>query len=79
MKRERKPPKTWRRNMAAGAALLVVLDGIILSATPDLVRGLFALGVTVVFGGFIAWVWVSNSRMERAAAQAEGGPGKRGG
>jgi hypothetical protein len=53
--------------MLAGVALLAVLDGTILSATPDLVREVFALAVTVVVGGFIAAVWRSNSRLEKAA------------
>lgn len=72
MKRERKPPKTWRRNMLAGAALLAVLDGTIVSASPDLARGLIALIVTLIVGGFIVAVWRSNSRLEKAAE----GPGK---
>jgi len=67
LKRERRPPKTWRRNMLASLALLAVLDGTILSVTPNLVREVFALGITVVVGGFIASVWRSNSRLEKAA------------
>lgn len=68
MKRERRPPKTWRRNMLAGVALLAVLDGTIISATPDLTRELLALALTVVVGGFIVAVWRANSRLEKAAA-----------
>lgn len=70
MKRERRPPKTWRRNMIAGAALLALLDGTILSASPDLARAVVALVVTVFVGGFIAWAWVSNSRLERNSGGA---------
>jgi hypothetical protein len=68
--------------MLAGLALLAVLDGTIISATPDLVREVFALAVTIVVGGFIAAVWRSNSRLEKAAAavpeksaQGKGGAG----
>ncbi len=68
MKRERRPPKTWRRNMLAGIGLLAVLDGTIISATPDLTREVLALALTVVVGGFIVAVWRANARLERAAA-----------
>jgi len=54
--------------MLAGVGLLAVLDGTIISATPDLTRAAFALAVTVVVGGFILAVWRSNSRLEKAAA-----------
>jgi hypothetical protein len=54
--------------MLAGVALLAVLDGTILSVTPDLVREAFALVVTVLVGGFIVAVWRSNSRLEKASA-----------
>jgi len=54
--------------MLAGVALLAVLDGTILSATPDLVREVFALAITVVVGGFIVAVWRSNSRHEKSAS-----------
>jgi hypothetical protein len=74
LKRERRPPKTWRRNMMAGLALLLVLDGTIVLPGPDLVRGVLALVVTLVVGGFIIAVWRSNSRMEKAAAK--GGDGE---
>lgn len=73
MKRERKPPKTWRRNMITSAALLLLLDAGILSETPDLVRIEFALAVTLVVGGFILAVWRSNTRLERAASERESG------
>ena len=61
--------------MLAGAGLLALLDGTILSPTPNLARVVFALAVTVVVGGFILAVWRSNSRQERAAADLEKGPG----
>jgi hypothetical protein len=65
--------------MLAGLALLLVLDGTIILPGPDLVRGIVALAVTVVVGGFILAVWVSNSRMEKSAGQkggnGEGRPG----
>jgi hypothetical protein len=54
--------------MLFGAGLLAVLDGTILSATPNLTREVFALAVTLVVGGFILAVWRSNSRLEKAAA-----------
>lgn len=53
--------------MLAGVALLAVLDGTILSVTPDLAREVVALAVTLVVGGFIVAVWRSNSRLEKAA------------
>ncbi len=64
--------------MLFGAALLAVLDGTILSATPDLTRAVIALVATVLVGGFIVAVWISNSRLEKAAANMEkGAPGGR--
>jgi hypothetical protein len=54
--------------MLAGVALLAVLDGTILSVNINLVREVFALGITVVVGGFIAVVWRSNSKLEKAAS-----------
>jgi len=60
--------------MLAGAALLAVLDGTILSATPDLARDIFAIAVTIVVGGFIVAVWRSNSKMEKAATEMESTP-----
>jgi len=54
--------------MLAGVGLLAVLDGTILSATPNLARAVFALAVTAVVGGFILAVWRSNSKLEKAAA-----------
>ena len=60
--------------MLAGAGLLLLLDGTILSPTPNLTRVVFALVVTLVVGGFIIAVWRSNSRQERAAANLEKRP-----
>lgn len=57
--------------MLAGVGLLAVLDGTILSATPNLARAAFAVAVTVVVGGFIIVVWRSNSRIEKAASDQE--------
>jgi len=54
--------------MLFGAALLAVLDGTIVSATPNLTREVLALAVTLVVGGFIVSVWLSNSKLEKAAA-----------
>jgi hypothetical protein len=54
--------------MLFGAALLAVLDGTIVSATPNLTREVLALAVTLVVGGFIVSVWISNSKLEKAAA-----------
>ena len=53
--------------MLAGAALLAVLDGTILSPGPSLVRDAIALGLTILVGGFIVVVWRSNSKIEKAA------------
>jgi hypothetical protein len=62
--------------MLFGAVLLAVLDGTILSATPNLTREVFALAVTIVVGGFILAVWRSNSKLEKAAAAAAASPEK---
>jgi hypothetical protein len=64
--------------MLFGAGLLAVLDGTILSATPNLTREVLALALTVVVGGFILAVWRSNSKLEKAAAASieKGGRGK---
>lgn len=65
--------------MLAGVALLAILDASIVSATPNLTRLVLALVVTVVVVGFIAAVWRSNSRLEKAASDPpkDGrGPGK---
>jgi len=53
--------------MLAGAGLLAVLDGTILSASPSTTRALLALAVTLIVGGFILAVWRSNSKLEKAA------------
>jgi len=55
--------------MLAGVALLAVLDGTILSVNLNVVREVFALGITVVVGGFIVAVWRSNSRLEKASSE----------
>jgi hypothetical protein len=61
--------------MLFGVGLLAVLDGTILSATPNLTREVFALAVTLVVGGFILAVWRSNTKLEKAAAaNPEKGP-----
>ena len=75
MKRERRPPKTWRRNMLASLALMVVLDAIIISPGPNLAREALALVVTVLVGGFVLATWLSNSKMEKSAA-LKGGNGE---
>jgi uncharacterized membrane protein len=63
--------------MLTGLALMVVLDAIIISPGPNLARAILALVVTVVVGGFVLATWLSNSRMEREAAQKGGnGEGK---
>jgi hypothetical protein len=54
--------------MLAGAGLLLLLDLGIVSATPDLARELLALVVTALVGGFIVWAWMSNTKLEKAAA-----------
>jgi len=59
--------------MLAAAGLLFLLDLGIISATPDLARGLFALALTLVVGGFILAVWRSNSRMEKAQGSGTDG------
>ena len=63
--------------MVGAGALLAVLDGAILSSTPDLTRIAFALVVTILVGGAILAIWRSNSRLEKAAS--ESGKGARGG
>lgn len=59
--------------MLAGAALLAVLDGVIVSASPDLARAIIALILTLVVGGFIVGVWRSNSKLEREGKLSGGG------
>jgi hypothetical protein len=71
LKRERRPPATWRRNMVAAAAFLVLLDAAIVSATPDTARIAFAAVVTALVGLVIFRIWRSNSRIERASGVAQ--------
>jgi len=59
--------------MLAGLALLALLDGSIISATPDLTRAIIALVVTVIVGGFIAAVWRSNAKLERGQTSSQVG------
>jgi len=58
--------------MLASAGLLIVLDGVILSTSPNLVREAFALVVTLVVGGFIIATWMANSKLESKEAGASG-------
>jgi hypothetical protein len=74
LKRERKPPQKWRRNMAAAAAFLAILDTVILSAAPNTTRIAFALVVTIVVGYAILRIWLSNIKLEKAAADLERSP-----
>jgi hypothetical protein len=71
LKRERRPPPKWRRNMVTAAAFLVLLDAIIVSGTPDSTRIGLALVVTVAVGFAILRIWRSNTRIERASAGLE--------
>ena len=63
--------------MLASAALLLVLDGAILSTSPNTVREAFALVVTLVVGGFIVATWVATSKLEKkdAGASSQGRSG----
>jgi len=51
--------------MLTGAAFLVLLDAIIISPGLDTVREVIALALTLFVGGFIVWVWVTNSKIEK--------------
>ncbi|MDA4118390.1 MAG: hypothetical protein OK455_08615 [Thaumarchaeota archaeon] len=57
--------------MVASVAFLVVLDAIIIGATPDITRIAFAAIVTMVVGFTIARIWRGNVAIERAAASKE--------
>jgi hypothetical protein len=57
--------------MLTGAAFLVLLDAIILAPGPDTVREVIALALTLFVGGFVVWVWVTNTRIEKAREQKE--------
>jgi hypothetical protein len=59
--------------MLVSLGLVAVLDGTILSVTPDLTRALLALALTAVVGGFVVAVWRSNIRLEKAAEEQEKG------
>ena len=67
MKRARTPPKRWRRNMITSVVFLIILDAIILSATPTITRIAFATLVSVVVGFIIVNIWRSNVEFEKAA------------
>jgi hypothetical protein len=71
LKRERRPPTKWRRNMVTAAAFLVLLDAVIISAAPNSTRIAFAMVVTIVVGFAILRIWRSNTRIERASADLE--------
>jgi len=59
--------------MIGSAGLLAVLDGAILSASPNLTRSAFALLVTVLVGGAIVAIWRSNSKLEKSASESDKG------
>jgi hypothetical protein len=71
VKKERKPPKKWRRNMVTAAGLLGLLDAVIVSGSPSQVRVELALAVTVLVGFLIVRIWRSNIAIEKSAAAAE--------
>jgi len=71
LKRQRKPPKTWRRNMATAVVFLAILDAIIFSAGIDSTRIAFAGIVTAVVGLSIAKIWRSNTEFEKAASEGK--------
>ena len=54
--------------MIAALGFLVMLDAIIISATPDTTRMAFAALVTIVVGFTIAKIWRSNTEFEEAAS-----------
>jgi hypothetical protein len=60
--------------MAGAAALLAILDAVIISTSPNLTRVGFALVVTLIVGYIIIMIWRSNSRLEKAAANQKKGP-----
>jgi hypothetical protein len=57
--------------MVAAAVFLVLLDAVIVSATPNPTRVGFALVVTIAVGFAILRIWRSNSRIEKASADVE--------
>jgi hypothetical protein len=62
--------------MVAAAALLAILDAVIISANPTGTRVAFALVVSLVVGLAIVSIWRGNSKLEKASAeQDKGTPG----
>lgn len=59
--------------MVAAATFLVLLDAVIISATPTAMRITFALIVTIVVGFAILRIWRSNARIESGVASTEKG------
>lgn len=55
--------------MLTGAAFLILLDGIILGPGLSTAREVIALGLTIFVGGFIVWVWITNTRIEERQTQ----------
>jgi ABC-type anion transport system duplicated permease subunit len=51
--------------MLTAFLFLVVLDAIILSASPDLTRIVIAILVTLAVSLFVAVIWHRNSRLEK--------------
>jgi hypothetical protein len=60
--------------MVAAAAFLAILDAVIISANPNLTRIAFALIVSLVVGYAVFNIWRSNSKLEKASADADKGP-----
>ncbi len=56
--------------MLASIALVLVLDGAILSPGANTTRGVLALIVTLIVLGFIAATWRANTRLEKQTADA---------
>ena len=54
--------------MVAAAALLAILDAVIVSAAPNPTRIAFALVVTLLVGAAILKIWLSNTRIEQSAS-----------
>jgi len=59
--------------MVAAAVFLVILDAVIVSATPNTTRIAFALIVSLVVGYAILSIWRSNSKLERAPVDLDKG------
>jgi hypothetical protein len=59
--------------MVTAAAFLVLLDAVIISATPNSTRVALALVVTVVVALAILRIWRANTKIERADADLERG------